>query len=130
MTKDEIKGFLVGYSAKIAEELYGLYTKHSTLVGFSVRKGTAKRVLKTGIVKEKYYLCYFEGKRREDKPKTPKCNVEISNKKKSKQQAITRVGCKAMIRVKKNKEGLFEVVQHVMHHNHSLTRLPWQHFHR
>ncbi|KAL2935176.1 Protein FAR1-RELATED SEQUENCE 7 [Bienertia sinuspersici] len=114
MTEDEIKGSLVGYSAETAEELYDLYTKHSTLVGFSVRKGTVRRVPKTG-------------KRRETKAQTPKPNVKNSKKKKPKQQAITRVGCKAMIRVKKNKEGLFEVVQHVMHHNHSLTRLPWQH---
>ncbi|KAL2921463.1 Protein FAR1-RELATED SEQUENCE 5 [Bienertia sinuspersici] len=108
MTEDEIKGSLVGYSAETVEELYDLYTKHSTLVGFSVRKDTVRRVPKTGIVKEKYYLCSFEGKRRETKPKTPKPNVENSKKKKPKQQAITRVGCKAMIRVKKNKEGLSE----------------------
>ncbi|KAL2903401.1 Protein FAR1-RELATED SEQUENCE 7 [Bienertia sinuspersici] len=91
MTEDEIKGSLLGYSAETAEELYDLYTKHSTLVGFSVRKGTVRRVPKTGIVKEKYYLCSFEGKRRETKPKTPKPNVENSKKKKPKQQAITRV---------------------------------------
>ncbi|KAL2938853.1 Protein FAR1-RELATED SEQUENCE 7 [Bienertia sinuspersici] len=102
MTEGEIKESLVGYSVETTEELYDLYTKHSTLVGFSIRKGTVRRIPKTGTVKEKKF--------KEEKPK---------------QQATTRVGCKAMIRVKKNKEGLFEVLQHVMHHNHCLTRLPW-----
>ncbi|KAL2935729.1 Protein FAR1-RELATED SEQUENCE 12 [Bienertia sinuspersici] len=91
MTEDEIKGSLVGYSAEIAEELYDLYTKYSILVGFLVRKGIVRRVPKSG-------------RRKETKPKTPKPNVENIKKKKPKQQAITRIGCKATIRVKKNKE--------------------------
>ncbi|XP_021742851.1 protein FAR1-RELATED SEQUENCE 5-like [Chenopodium quinoa] len=50
--------------------------------------------------------------------------------KKKRQVSITRTGCKAFIRAKKNKEGMFEVEEHVMQHNHELKRREWQHLQR
>lgn len=47
-----------------------------------------------------------------------------------KQVPITRTGCKAFIRAKKNSDGVFEIEEHMMKHNHELTRPEWQHLHR
>ncbi|XP_021747548.1 protein FAR1-RELATED SEQUENCE 5-like [Chenopodium quinoa] len=49
---------------------------------------------------------------------------------KPRQVAITRSNCKACIRAKVNKEGKFEVVAHVIQHNHELTRSQWHYLHR
>ncbi|KAL8466228.1 hypothetical protein ACS0TY_035370 [Phlomoides rotata] len=35
-----------------------------------------------------------------------------------------------MMRVKRNQEGVFEVVKHELQHNHPLTRPEWSHLHR
>ncbi|KAL8529865.1 hypothetical protein ACS0TY_007067 [Phlomoides rotata] len=35
-----------------------------------------------------------------------------------------------MMRVKRNREGVFEVVKHELQHNHPLTRPEWSHLHR
>ncbi|XP_056696368.1 protein FAR1-RELATED SEQUENCE 5-like isoform X1 [Spinacia oleracea] len=51
-------------------------------------------------------------------------------KRKPRKVAITRTECKACIRVKLNEEGNFEVIQHVLHHNHELIRKPWQYLHK
>ncbi|KAL2941159.1 Protein FAR1-RELATED SEQUENCE 5, partial [Bienertia sinuspersici] len=51
-------------------------------------------------------------------------------KRKPRQLPITRRGCKAFIRAKLNKEGLFEIVKLVLKHNHELTKKEWQHSHR
>uniref|UniRef100_A0A803N8K7 Protein FAR1-RELATED SEQUENCE n=2 Tax=Chenopodium quinoa TaxID=63459 RepID=A0A803N8K7_CHEQI len=49
---------------------------------------------------------------------------------KPRQVAITRSNCKACIRARVNKEGKFEVVAHVIQHNHELTRSQWHYLHR
>lgn len=41
-------------------------------------------------------------------------------RKKKHQVPITRTGCKAFIRAKINKDGMFQVEEHVMVHNHEL----------
>uniref|UniRef100_A0A803N3W3 FAR1 domain-containing protein n=1 Tax=Chenopodium quinoa TaxID=63459 RepID=A0A803N3W3_CHEQI len=49
---------------------------------------------------------------------------------KPRQVSITRSNCKACIRAKVNKEGQFEVVAHVIQHNHELTKPQWHYLHR
>ncbi|XP_056697333.1 protein FAR1-RELATED SEQUENCE 5-like [Spinacia oleracea] len=46
------------------------------------------------------------------------------------QQTLTVRGCGALIRAKLNEDGLFEVKEHVLVHNHPMTRKEWQHMHR
>uniref|UniRef100_A0A803MJN5 SWIM-type domain-containing protein n=1 Tax=Chenopodium quinoa TaxID=63459 RepID=A0A803MJN5_CHEQI len=54
-------------------------------------------------------------------------NVKI---RKPRQVSITRSNCKACIRAKVNKEGQFEVVAHVIQHNHELKKPQWHYLHR
>ncbi|KAL8498624.1 hypothetical protein ACS0TY_021822 [Phlomoides rotata] len=48
----------------------------------------------------------------------------------TKKTFLTRTNCKAMMRTRRNKEGLFKVVRHETEHNHPLTRTEWSHLHR
>ena len=51
-------------------------------------------------------------------------------RKKGKQVPITRTGCKACIRAKLTEDGMFEIDEHVIAHNHELTKKEWQHLQR
>ncbi|KAK9689486.1 hypothetical protein RND81_09G062100 [Saponaria officinalis] len=44
--------------------------------------------------------------------------------------SITRCHCKASVKLRVNSEGLWEVRQHIIEHNHPLTPPQWQHHHR
>ncbi|XP_074271212.1 protein FAR1-RELATED SEQUENCE 5-like [Silene latifolia] len=44
--------------------------------------------------------------------------------------AITRCKCEACVRTQVNNDGLWEVVQHVVEHNHPFTLVQWHHHHR
>ncbi|KAK9749861.1 hypothetical protein RND81_02G155900 [Saponaria officinalis] len=44
--------------------------------------------------------------------------------------SITRCHCKASVKLRVNKEGLWEVRHHIIEHNHPLTPPQWQHHHR
>ncbi|KAL2935757.1 Protein FAR1-RELATED SEQUENCE 5, partial [Bienertia sinuspersici] len=127
-----MRGSLVGYVIETLGEINELYRKYSTLVGFSIRKSTIRKIPKTGELEEQYFVCSCHGLGEEGPPKdqTPISNENDNKKRKEKKQAITRTKCKAQTCDKKNKEGLFEILHHVTNHNHKLTRLPWQHFHR
>ncbi|XP_021770696.1 protein FAR1-RELATED SEQUENCE 5-like [Chenopodium quinoa] len=108
----------------------------STSEGFSVRKHTCRTRDKTGkVIVEKYYVCSAQGKTNTGERKKKKIeaiveNAEKKKKRKPRQVPITRTDCRACIRVKMNEDGLFEVVQHILVHNHELTRKQWHYLHR
>ncbi|KAH6808549.1 hypothetical protein C2S51_000305 [Perilla frutescens var. frutescens] len=97
-------GCLIGIQRETFDEMYELYCKHAREVGFGVRK----RVKKKGKISESS---------NED---------EISFR----QNNITRTDCKAFLRVKRNDEGMLEVIDHNEEHNHELSRKKWSHMHR
>ncbi|XP_021724249.1 protein FAR1-RELATED SEQUENCE 5-like [Chenopodium quinoa] len=87
------------------------------------------------IVTEKNYVCSAEGKRHSGQKKTKLVEMvdeeDVNVKtRKPRQVSITRSNCKACIREKVNKEGQFEVVAHVIQHNHELTKPQWNYLHR
>lgn len=131
----DLRGSFVGVVRETFEEILEMYEKHAAILGFSIRKHTTRYITHTKIVSEKNYVCSAEGKRNSGEKKTKLVEMvdeENANVKtrKPRQVAITRSNCKACIRAKVNKEGQFEVVAHVIQHNHELTRSQWHYLHR
>ncbi|XP_021737355.1 protein FAR1-RELATED SEQUENCE 5-like [Chenopodium quinoa] len=131
----DLRGSFVGVVRETFEEILELYEKHAAILGFSIRKHTTRFKQHTKIVTEKNYVCSAEGKRHSGQKKTKlveMVNEEDVNVKtrKPRQVSITRSNCKACIRAKVNKEGQFEVVAHVIQHNHELTKPQWHYLHR
>ncbi|XP_021726195.1 protein FAR1-RELATED SEQUENCE 5-like [Chenopodium quinoa] len=123
-------GCLIGVTAKTLDEIGDIYKKHAFAMGFGVRLSSTRWTQGDNKqIKGKDFVCSKEGFR--CKPKVQKSPpAPNENRKKVKQVPTTRTGCKALIRAKKNKEGLFEIEEHIMNHNHELTRKAWQHLHR
>ncbi|KAL8488692.1 hypothetical protein ACS0TY_024832 [Phlomoides rotata] len=84
--------------------MYELYCQYAHEIGFSLSK---------------MFVCSCSGEKM--------TRSECSSTKKT---FVTRTNYKAMMRTKRNKEGLFEVVRHETEHNHPLTRTEWSHLHR
>lgn len=101
--------------------MYKLYCSHARELGFSVRKGTT-RYNTGGKLQEKYFCCSSSGYR--------ECKQSVANDKETKRVHFTRTGCKALIRVKLQHDGCYEIIKHVNEHNHELTRPEWSHLHR
>ncbi|XP_021753749.1 protein FAR1-RELATED SEQUENCE 1-like [Chenopodium quinoa] len=135
-TNIDVGRTLLGIRTKTLEEMHEIYKKHASIVGFSVRKHTGRTRDKTRkVIVEKYYVCSAQGKTNTGERKKKKIeaiveNAEKKKKRKPRQVPITRTDCRACIRVKMNEDGLFEVVQHVLVHNHELTRKQWHYLHR
>lgn len=117
-------GCMLGLRARTLDELMDLYYDHAKAIGFDVRKSTQRRTSE-GEICEKYLLCYKEGT---SKPKTPKSEPE--KKKQKKESLDTRTNCQASIRIKLNKDNVFEVMHHNTEHNHEFTRKQWHYMHR
>ncbi|CAO2820372.1 unnamed protein product [Amaranthus hypochondriacus] len=130
-TNEYLSGSLLGETRGTLEEMFELYKQHASLVGFSVRKGKHRMKQGTSDVNEKYYLCSAAGIRNTVKKvvkETQSHDTEGTEKtkiRKERRVVITRTGCNACIRAKKNTFGLFEVIDHVLAHNHSMTRTQW-----
>ncbi|KAL8511299.1 hypothetical protein ACS0TY_017922 [Phlomoides rotata] len=91
-------------------------------MGFSVRKGTSRFSRdETPIVLGKLFLCACVGIRVSTKENCSKQKRNV---------ALTRTNCKAMMRIKRNNDGVYEAVKHIEKHNHPLTRIEWSHLHR
>ncbi|XP_056695821.1 protein FAR1-RELATED SEQUENCE 5-like [Spinacia oleracea] len=130
----DIVGTLMGYTAETVEELLGFYEKHASEVGFSIRKGNTRSKVGTRIVLEKTYVCSAAGVTNNGKNKKKKVQTVVpvvpKKERKPRQVSITRTQCRACLRVKMNSEGRYEVVNHVIMHNHDLTRSQWHYLHR
>ncbi|XP_073138365.1 protein FAR1-RELATED SEQUENCE 5-like [Henckelia pumila] len=125
----DITGSLIGLTRKTIDEMYQLYSNHARAVGFSVRKSTTRYCNNQKVVIEKYFLCSCSGtKKIEDSNPDNLSGGSVG--KIGKRSCLTRTGCKALLRVKLNDECLYEVVSHVMIHNHAFTRIEWSHHHR
>ncbi|KAH6760628.1 hypothetical protein C2S51_017577 [Perilla frutescens var. frutescens] len=111
----DVKGCLLGLKRKKIDDIYDLYCSHALENGFSVRKSTTRT--ENGCVVEKYFLCSCKGAK--------KPNTSSSRKVK-----VTRTCCKAYLREKINSDGLYEIIEHNLMHNHTLTRRKWSHMHR
>ncbi|CAO2836459.1 unnamed protein product [Amaranthus hypochondriacus] len=127
-TNKYLSGSLLGETRGTLEEMFELYKQDASLVGFSVRKGKHRMKQGTSNVNKKYYLCSAAGIRNTEKKvvkETQSHDAEGTEKtkiRKERRVAITRTGRNACIRAKKNTFGLFEVIDHVLAHNHSMTR--------
>ncbi|KAL2896019.1 Protein FAR1-RELATED SEQUENCE 6 [Bienertia sinuspersici] len=108
LNQEEIRGCLVGEVRPTLDDIYELYCQHASIVGFSVRKAKNRKKEGTQIIKEKYYFCSAQGERN-------------TGKKKEENEPMIE---------KNNKNGEFEIVHHVMQHNHPLTREPLNYLHR
>ncbi|XP_021747430.1 protein FAR1-RELATED SEQUENCE 5-like [Chenopodium quinoa] len=131
----DLRGSFLGVVRQTFEEILELYEKHAAILGFSIRKCITRFKKQTKIVTEKNYVCSAEGKRNSGQKKTKLVEMvdeeDVNVKtRKPRQVAITRSNCKVCIRAKVNKEGKFEVVAHVIEHNHELTRSQWHYLHR
>ncbi|KAL8466369.1 hypothetical protein ACS0TY_035463 [Phlomoides rotata] len=104
------------------DEMHTLYYNHAREMGFSVRKGTSRFSRdETLIVLGKLFLCACAGIRVSTKENCSKQKRNV---------ALTRTNCKAMMRIKRNNDGVYEVVKHIEKHNDPLTRTEWSHLHR
>ncbi|KAL8472569.1 hypothetical protein ACS0TY_029683 [Phlomoides rotata] len=121
LVEEDVSGCLIGLRRKTVEDMYKLYCSHARALGFSVRKGTT-RYNTSGKLAEKYFYCSSSGHR--------ECKQYVPNDKETKIVHITRTGCKALIRVKLQGDGCYEIINHVKGHNHELTRPEWSHLHR
>ncbi|KAL2904404.1 Protein FAR1-RELATED SEQUENCE 5 [Bienertia sinuspersici] len=136
LNQEEIRGCLVGEVRSTLDDIYELYCQHASIVGFSVRKAKNRKKKGTQIKKEKYYFCSAQGerntgkKKEENEPMIEKSTSTKVKKRKKRKVMVTRTGCNALIRAKMNKNGEFEIVHHVMQHNHPLTREPLNYLHR
>ncbi|KAL2896805.1 Protein FAR1-RELATED SEQUENCE 11, partial [Bienertia sinuspersici] len=113
LNQEEIRGCLVGEVRPTLDDIYELYCQHATIVGFSVRKAKNRKKEGTQIIKEKYYFCSAQGQRN-------------TRKKKEENELMIEKSTST----KMNKNGEFEIVHHVMQHNHPLTREPLNYLHR
>ncbi|KAH6795035.1 hypothetical protein C2S52_005512 [Perilla frutescens var. hirtella] len=118
-------GSLFRVQRETFDKIYELYCKHAREVGFGVRKNT-QRTNSLGQVIEKYYVCSNEGVKRKGKVGESSNQDQITFQ----QNNITRTDCKAFLRVKKNDDGMLEVIDHNGEHNHDLSRKKWSHMHR
>ena len=126
---EEYVGSLVGFKATTWCEIYEIYKKHANALGFGIRKSTTRCTQGSNRkIRSKEFVCSKEGFRCTQPIKHTTGTSE--SKRKTKQVPITRIGCKAYIRVKVNSDGMFEVDDHVMTHNHEMTKKKWQHLHR
>ncbi|XP_074292620.1 protein FAR1-RELATED SEQUENCE 5-like [Silene latifolia] len=115
----DLSGCLLGIKARKWEHIFSLYKKHSQLKGFSIKKSTSRRAdVKDRLLIERCFRCSCEGVHGN------------GNEVNSRNAAITRCKCVACVRTKVNADGLWEVVQHVLEHNHPFTPVQWEHHDR
>ncbi|XP_074283024.1 protein FAR1-RELATED SEQUENCE 5-like [Silene latifolia] len=120
-------GSLVGAVGDKWEDLYELYKKHSQAIGFSIRKSGLHRANVLGAPEfERYFVCFCEGQHGNGK----KSEASLSTYGQGKKNVKTRCSCKANVRVQVTDNGVWEVLSHVLEHNHPLTPPEWQHHHR
>ncbi|XP_010268166.1 PREDICTED: protein FAR1-RELATED SEQUENCE 5-like isoform X2 [Nelumbo nucifera] len=98
-------------SEQAAREFYNAYARY---MGFSIRKGAIYRSARQQAVTSRIFVCSKEGFRPESSDVNEKGNIK-------RRMAITRVGCKAQLWVKRQPSGMWVVKQFQREHNHELT---------
>ncbi|XP_020267021.1 protein FAR1-RELATED SEQUENCE 5-like [Asparagus officinalis] len=101
---------LLGMKFNSHEEAYNYYNSYALLMGFGIRKSTVNYSRKTREVVDRKFVCDKEGY----KPNSGKIEIPLRRE--------TRVGCKAMMRVKLLEDKSWEVTGFVEEHtNHVLS---------
>ncbi|XP_020263288.1 protein FAR1-RELATED SEQUENCE 5-like [Asparagus officinalis] len=101
---------LMGMKFNSYEEAYNYYNSYALLMGFGIRKSMVNYSRKTREVVDRKFVCNKEGY------KSNKDKMEIHLRRE------TRVGCKAMMRVKILEDKSWEVTEFVEEHtNHVLS---------
>ncbi|XP_020258889.1 protein FAR1-RELATED SEQUENCE 5-like [Asparagus officinalis] len=101
---------LLGMKFNSHEEAYNYYNSYALLMGFGIRKSSVNYSRKTREVVDRKFVCDKEGY----KPNSGKIEIPLRRE--------TRVGCKAMMRVKLLEDKSWEVTGFVEEHtNHVLS---------
>ncbi|XP_020252347.1 protein FAR1-RELATED SEQUENCE 5-like [Asparagus officinalis] len=101
---------LLGIKFNSYEEGYNYYNSYALLMGFGIRKSMVNYSRKTREVVDRKYVCDKEGHR----PKRDKIENPVRRE--------TRVGCKAMMRIKLLEDKSWEVTGFIEEHtNHVLS---------
>ncbi|KAL4203146.1 hypothetical protein AMTRI_Chr01g102530 [Amborella trichopoda] len=98
----------VGMQFESPEAAYDYYNEYAKRKGFSVRCYSTKRSKKDGRVITREYVCSKAGYR----DKTRESN---------RTRPLSRLGCKAMLRIKKDDSGIWFIAKHEKEHCHALT---------
>ncbi|CAL9093232.1 unnamed protein product [Musa textilis] len=96
-------------SEEAAKTFYGLYARH---VGFRVRISRYTRSRRDNSIISRRIVCSREGFRE------IRANESLYGEQRNHQRAATRVGCKAMIMIKKIDIGKWIVTKFIKDHNH------------
>ncbi|KVI08160.1 protein FAR1-RELATED SEQUENCE 5-like [Cynara cardunculus var. scolymus] len=111
-----VNGSLLGAEPYLGQEFeseaaaHAFYNAYATRVGFVIRVSKLSRSRRDGTAIGRALVCNKEGFRMPDK-----------REKVVRQRAETRVGCRAMILVRKVSSGKWEITKFVKEHTHPLT---------
>ncbi|XP_051116138.1 protein FAR1-RELATED SEQUENCE 5-like [Andrographis paniculata] len=106
----------IGMEFNSEEDAYQFYLSYAKKVGFGVKKHKFHKV--SGNMIDRQFVCSAEGQKREDKR-----NVNVKNL-----RAITRFGCKAMMKICLRDGKKYQVSKFVSDYNHNLTSPQKSHF--
>ncbi|XP_056691713.1 protein FAR1-RELATED SEQUENCE 5-like [Spinacia oleracea] len=102
---------LEGSVVKDDDEAYELYNSHAFRNGFGTRKGKKEYRNGTKIVRQRFFVCAYEGFKKADGV-VPKCYKKIDR----------RTGCKASVQFDVDKKtGVYVLSKHSRVHNHSMV---------
>ncbi|KAJ4817786.1 Protein FAR1-RELATED SEQUENCE 5 [Rhynchospora pubera] len=112
----------VGMQFSSAEEAFIFYNAYAGRVGFSVRKSSKTRS-RAGPSSQRFLCSKEEFCKNQKNFEMPIGSVSL-DKSPQKVKSITRVGCKASLRVRRLKDGIWQVSVFVEEHNHALITSP------
>ncbi|XP_077213947.1 protein FAR1-RELATED SEQUENCE 4-like isoform X2 [Tasmannia lanceolata] len=97
----------VGMEFQSREDAYVFYNDYSRRIGFGISIVACRRSRRSaGFIATTYACSRFGSKRKDDAVKNPRDDIKI--------------GCKAMMEVKRNKNGIWVVEDTCLEHNHDL----------
>lgn len=104
-----------GMEFETEEDAWTFYNTYARRIGFNTRISVFHRSRRDGSVTSRQFVCAREGFR------APRPRKDTGDREKARRmRAVTRVGCKAMIRVKKQDNGRWAVSKLHKVHNHEL----------
>ncbi|KAG8367810.1 hypothetical protein BUALT_Bualt16G0111400 [Buddleja alternifolia] len=108
----------VGQVMKSIGDTYLLYCEYAHAKGFGVKKGDQRYFTGTKEIQAKEFECSCQG------TKDEKCS---NDRVPVYQKLITRTGCKARLRVGREKGGEWKVTRFVLEHNHEMIAADQTH---
>lgn len=108
----------IGMVFESETEAYQLYNEYSKQMGFGIRKKLCRRSKVNNVVIAGWYVCSRQG-------------VHVRREKTANPRLVMRVGCPALLKVKRVASDKWKVTDFVKEHNHELdqenARLFWSH---